>query len=110
MIIFTGLGFLAVLLPIFIYTGTQYVVNAIMGNNMYFTENAWPKFVGVLIGGIVVWFLGKHLNKNKAQVLIDKETGKEVVLKKTHTLFFIPMEYWGPIVILIGLITAFTPL
>jgi hypothetical protein len=35
--------------------------------------------------------------------VIDKTTGKEIVLDRAnHRLFFIPMYYWGPILAVIG--------
>ena len=38
------------------------------------------------------------------RVLIDAETGKKVIFKGNHSLFWIKMEYWGPIFMVLGLI------
>jgi len=40
-----------------------------------------------------------------ARTVIDKATGKEMVLDRSrHRLFFIPMHYWGLILGVIGVV------
>jgi hypothetical protein len=34
---------------------------------------------------------------------VDKATGKEIALRPSHSMFFIPMFYWGPIFLAMGL-------
>ena len=56
---------------------------------------------------MIVLLIGKHLDKKEGRVLIEKETGKEVVLKAEHSLFFIKLEYWGYILFVLGVIFFF---
>jgi hypothetical protein len=52
------------------------------------------------VTGILALIVGKSLNKLE-RIYIDKETGKEVV----WGLFFIPTEYWGVTLIIIGIVS-----
>lgn len=50
----------------------------------------------VIAAGFLVWFWGKRLNhESKTQVVIDKETGREIKLTRPHDLFWIKMQYWA---------------
>lgn len=55
-----------------------------------------------LLAGIAVWFTGVRLNRETDRRLLDPKTGKEVVVRRRHTLFWIPMQYWAPVLALIG--------
>ncbi len=56
-------------------------------------------FMTGLASGALGWFL----RKRGERVVIDKTTGREFTLRQSHSLFFIPMFYWGPIFILMSL-------
>ena len=59
----------------------------------------------MFIAAALTWVVGSLLRKRTAQTVIDKATGKEMVLDRaTHRLFFIPMHYWGGILVVIGLV------
>ena len=59
--------------------------------------------ISLFLSAIVCWFLGSALRKRASQVVIDKATGKEMVLNRSnHSLFFIPMHIWAPILAIIG--------
>lgn len=60
--------------------------------------------IGELLAAIAVWFTGVRLNREGDRRLLDPKTGKEVVLRRRHTLFWIPMQYWAPVLGLIGVI------
>lgn len=80
---------------------------AYFGDESYYAENAWPKFAAMLLAAIVVWFLGRYLNSGTGRVVVDQETQEQLILKRTHTFFWLRMEYWAPILILFGLVLAF---
>ena len=61
--------------------------------------------VGAIISGVVIWFVGNKFNSSdKSRTMIDKQTGRELVIKPEHTLFFIKMQYWAFIVSGFGII------
>ena len=60
------------------------------------------EFILSLCFCVPLYFYGKKMNSEK-KVLIDKQTGKEVVLKANHSFFEVKLEYWAiviPIIIL----------
>ena len=99
MIIWSGWGLLIIL----IYFVVNFIVSFL---TVGMKSNEWTIALTFFISGVICWFLGKRLNKSSDKVYIDKETGTEVTLKKArHRLFFINMEYWGPILIILGLVS-----
>jgi hypothetical protein len=85
MLIWQGWGLLAAVLPV----AMVIVLDRIMG------RSDWSSLVAVVLGAVVLWFLGRYLNSKADKKYIVPETGEEVVLVKRHTLFFIPMQYWA---------------
>lgn len=99
MIIWRGLGFLVfiILVPLVFLFGWLLEV---------MVDWSQPEdislIIGLVVAGIIVWFLGKKLNGNPEKVLVDQETGTAYKMGTRHSLFFIPMQFWGPILIAIG--------
>lgn len=87
MIIWQGFGFLAALIPFVLL-----VLLSLFDKSNTFT---YGNEMVLAISAIAVWLVGKKLNSAKGKVLIDPETNKEVLLKNKHTLFWIPMEWYG---------------
>lgn len=103
MIIWQGWG---ILVAVFFVVATllcDWAVGAVFGAN-YVKLHGWPMGVALLLAAAASWQFGRHLNGRPARIVIDKETGEEVALKSgTHSLFFIPMQYWGFILAAFGL-------
>lgn len=52
----------------------------------------------LLIAALICWFLGNALRKRSDRAAIDKVTGQEFTVNQSrHTLFFLPMHLWGPL-------------
>jgi drug/metabolite transporter (DMT)-like permease len=104
MIIWSGLGFLVVIF----FFGAALLCNlafdAAWGEG-YYSAHQWTIGVAMFIGAALSWVVGNLLRKRTAQTVIDKATGKEIVLDHgAHRLFFIPMHYWGLILGCIGVV------
>lgn len=93
-LIWKGLGFLAIFITGFSMIGIQSVVDSIFGTD-YWKNNVWPLSLSLIISGIICCVLGQYLNNRPGKIVIDKETGEEIELRKTHSFFFIPLQYWG---------------
>ena len=63
-------------------------------------------FLGILASGIGMWFLGRRLNDEPDKLLVDPETGERVLMRRrnAHTFFFIPMQWWGAVAAVLGLL------
>jgi hypothetical protein len=101
-IVFKGHGYLVPVFYVAALILTQLVVDYILGEGFY-TATAWPKYVGIGLGGLLCWVVGRSLNSGAGRRLVDPETGEEVVLEAPrHDFIFVKVEYWG----LIGAITC----
>jgi hypothetical protein len=110
MLVWNGWGFLVAVIGFACLLVTQIVVNSAMQNDEYYQNNGWPKLVGFVVAAIIVWPVGRALNrKGLDRELIDVNTGERVVLSSGggNSLFFIPMEYWAAIFVVLGVIFLF---
>ena len=98
MIIWSGLGFLPVLV-MFVCT---LLLSMAVPRNLF--EAAL--ILSFLITATFSWFIGKRLN-SQGRTLIDKHSGAEVTIDQKHTLFWIKMQYWAFIALALAIITAF---
>lgn len=57
---------------------------------------------GTLIAALPTYIVGRMWNSPRVD--IDPDTGSEVMWKPNHTMFWIPMQYWGIIYVIIGII------
>ena len=87
MVIWSGLGFLVAVIAL----GSLIVVQTLTGS-AYDTET-WPKLAGFGLAAILTSGIGYALNKPR------RETGAG-----THSFLFIPMDYWGPILLVLGIV------
>ncbi len=93
MIIWSGLGFLAALIP-FIFVLVFGLLSNVLFGQGYMTSHNWPIGLALLISAVLVFFLGIRLER-PGKTLIDPQTGRSVVLRRRNTLFFIPIKYWA---------------
>lgn len=99
MIVWSGRGFLTVLvLFALLFIGVAVFPKAYSDYAFVFTAfgTAWFS-----------WYFGTKWNSGTARVLRDESTGEQVRLLKNHSLFWIPMQYWGGIFALLGIVILF---
>ena len=107
MIIWKCWGILVVLITPAVMVIFQGIVGAAFGDPQFYKTHDWPKGAALLLSGIAVYFTGRYFNGKPGSVLIDKAAGREVTFRHVHSMFFIPMEYWGFILAAIGLALFF---
>lgn len=108
MIIWSGLGFLVAILGFGSLILTEYLSEIITKNDQFYQENDWVKMTGMVLAAALTLGLHKLLNLQKAKRVIDTETGEEIVLRKNHSFFFIPVKWWPAAFLVIGTILMFT--
>jgi len=63
----------------------------------YYKVNEWPKTIGLIGAAMATGLFGYYLNYKKRTRHLNEETG--VTTKSpSHTMFFIPVEYWAIII------------
>jgi hypothetical protein len=87
-VIWRGIGFLA---PVLVIAGGLIGFFLCQAANVPDTATFCGGIAGVVLGGAAVWLVGRRLNR-------------DAVGPKPHSLYWIPMEYWGPILALLGVI------
>ena len=80
------------------------VTSSVFNQTNYFQEYLWPKLAALWLAGVACWFLGRYVNGKPPQTVIDERTGQQVLVKPSHELMFIKMEYWGVMYGVIGLV------
>ncbi len=102
-IIWQGLGFLVAVIIFGSSLLFNLLFNALWGPG-YYDHHKWPFAISLLCSAAICWFLGNMLARGSNQTVIDKQTGEEFTInRRHHTLFFIPMHWWGPICLVIAL-------
>lgn len=104
MIIWSGLGYLVAVIVFGCSLAFNLAFNAWLGDG-YYTAHKWPVAASLLLSAVLCWLLGSALRRRTSQVVVDKATGKEHVLDRSHhSLFFIPMHLWGPVLAVVGVV------
>ena len=107
MIIWSGLGFLVAVLTFGCLIATEFLVESAFHDDRYYQSHGWPKLIAFVVAALFVGVLGRLLKRRQGKALIDPETGKEVIVGRNHTFFFIPVEYWAPILVVLGVVFLF---
>jgi len=107
MIIWKGAGFMVAVIAFLMMLLSELSVETVFGDEHYYQAHGWPKLLAFVIAGGLVFFWARYLNQKQAKVFIEKETGKEVIMKPEHSLFFINVGYWSYILFALGLIFFF---
>lgn len=102
MIIWSRLGFLVAVFVFGAAIACNMAFDHLYGKG-YYSTHKWTIGIAMLIAAAPCWFVGDLLRRRNLQRVIDKATGREMVLDHSlHTCFFIPMHFWGPILLAIG--------
>ena len=95
MLIWHRWGILVLVLFVVAYLATQVGVDAVWGEGFY-TAHEWPKLVAGLLAAVAIGAVGWQLNR------------KEKAWATTHRFFFVPMQYWAPVVLVVTAWSFFT--
>lgn len=98
-----------------IWSGWGLVTGAILGIGILFGIKVLGPEIGLEYGGAlgltlaaaVNFPIGRFLNNpNKDRIVVDEVTGERLALKKRSTLFFIPMQWWSVIALILVVINV----
>jgi hypothetical protein len=102
MLVWRGWGILVVALSFAALLLTQLAGDAILGDG-YYSAHGWPKFVALAMAALFVWLFSRLLDARPGRVVIDKDTGEQLTLRGGDHLFFVPVRFWPPILLIAGL-------
>jgi hypothetical protein len=110
MIIWSGWGFLVAVITFGCALLGEVVTEAAAHDDRYYQNHGWPKLAAFLVAAAIVWPLGRLLNRKQTErELVDPATGQRVLLQSGggHSLFFVPVQYWAPILVALGVVFLF---
>ena len=99
MLIWNGKGYLVAVATFIAALGAEYLSESYFADQTYFQTHGWPLAAAFSVAGIFAWFAGSYLRGKGSRTVMDKATGKEMTIGGDDALFFIPMRYWGPILV-----------
>ena len=99
MVVWTGYGFLSGLIPTLVFMATALAV----GRELHATIGS---VVASVVSAALVWIVGRRLNTLPGRELVDPKTGERLVLRRRHTMFWIPMEWWSLACLLVGAVVV----
>ena len=108
MVIWRGYGIMVVVFVVLGLVAGKLFAENVWGTPLPVDKRQLSEMLGMLLAAALSYgfyfFTKRHSEK---RVMIDKITGKEVVLEKKHDLFFIPMKYWPIILAALGVMFFF---
>ena len=102
MVVWSGFGILVLVIPVLTVLAIQSVTDALFGAAAYRQNAQWLPSLGLLLSALAIWLLGRRLNSRGARRLLDPATGEEVILRPRHAFFFIRMECWAALLLLVA--------
>jgi len=99
--LYTGWGPIVVVVFLLIAFGSQSVFMHLTGERRFFVNHPLLAVLIFAFAGTVGWFLGRFMNRKPLEVVEMDQHGRKLVSKARHTIWFIPAEYWGPILFLV---------
>jgi hypothetical protein len=101
MIIYSGEGYLALvffMVPVVVVGAVLYYG---FGIDILRSNSWWPLHSIMMMGAILTFAIGSYLNRSMVEEITYEKSGPVTKLKPRHTFYYVPLEYWGPIVLAI---------
>lgn len=92
MIIWRRKGWLVPVILFISYLMSQIGINSVMGDG-YYQSNEWTKNLALILAALLVALFGYWVNHKKRETVVDEDGNEKK--SASHTLFFIPVEYWA---------------
>ncbi len=103
MVIWSGLGFLVVVITFGSCLLFNFLLDAQFGEG-YYSSNRWAIGATLIVGGIVSSGIGFMLKGRSDRYVVDEETGERMVINNSnHSFFFVPMHWAGVVIVVIGI-------
>ena len=99
--LFTGWGPIVIVVFLCIVFGVQSLVMHLTSERRFFIVHPFMGLLVLALAAIVVWFLGRFMNRKPLVAMELDKHGRKLVPKARHTIWFIPAEYWGPILFVV---------
>ncbi|MGB0952736.1 MAG: hypothetical protein ACPG31_05900 [Planctomycetota bacterium] len=58
-------------------------------------ERGWGLGPVLLLSALILWPLGRRMNADNKKVVLDTEAGEEIRIDRSHSFFFLNVEWWA---------------
>lgn len=99
MIYYTGLGYLVGIVFIAPLAVLGLIFNWGFGIDPLSTQSWWPLHSLMILGAVFTFLVGWYCNRKPVEETVYEKSGPVHTYRTRHTLYWIPMEYWGPIIL-----------
>jgi hypothetical protein len=108
MIIWSGFGFLVGVFGLLALVLTEYVSELLAGNESYYQENSWLRFVGMAFAALLTFILYQTiaLVHRRGDTTSD-HSDHSYILAREHSFFFISIRWWPVIFLVLGVFFVF---
>lgn len=106
MIFYTGLGYLVVVLFFVPLIVLGWILNKYFGIDVLSASSWLPLHSLMILGAILIMVVGWLGNRKMVEEVIYEKSGPVRLFKPRHTFYWIRMEYWGPIALIIYFMLA----
>lgn len=106
-IVWRGWGILTPVLGFLIWLLPLAAAEAVLGHGTYSNVSKPLSVLTALAAAGAIWVVGTTLNGVPGRLLVDPRTGEQVVLRRRHDLFFIPMQWWAIVMVLVAIVGVF---
>ena len=103
-IFWRGAGILGLVIPVVLYFVVAFISSRVSDRPMEELEKTKNTYViAEIISAAILWPLGTWLNRKSVDTPFDPETGRPATGGWNHTLFFIPLQYWSIIWVVVAI-------
>ncbi|MCF6173480.1 MAG: hypothetical protein L3J44_06855 [Campylobacteraceae bacterium] len=102
MIVWKGWGILGIIIPLVLSLLVAMVTDSFYGKNFY-KNSQWAMPLVFVLSAIIVYLVGYKLNNKPGRIVIDPKNNERIELKTVHSMFWIPLQYWGAIIFAVGI-------
>jgi hypothetical protein len=106
MIIYRGRGFLVAVIAFGMLLLTELFTRAHFRDDTYFQRHGWPRLAGFLMAAAIVWLLIGQ-SEEVVGVEMEKQPKRRSIFRPQDSLFFIPVLFWPPVLLVLGVIFYF---
>jgi hypothetical protein len=99
MIIWRGWGFLVAVFAFGASLAMELITESMTGDDTFYQREAWPLALAFVVAGVVTWFVGQWLHARELRAASDTVPARAPASSAAHSLFFVPMHYWGVLLI-----------
>ncbi|MES3020619.1 MAG: hypothetical protein V4857_03435 [Pseudomonadota bacterium] len=97
MVIWQGAGIIGIIIPVIFCLLGNLGLDLVMGSG-YYSSHKWAPTLFLGLSAAAIWVIGYGISKIPGEHQVDPVTKKYVLVKPSHTLFFMPLQYFAFVV------------